>query len=66
MSMQVMALPVVEFPREENKIRKKMAKNQPTQFDFESQFSMSKIIRIFLIFFPWKNTALFFYASKSN
>ena len=63
-----MAMPVVEFSREGYKIVRFSAKNQHThrkllnfanwcqnvpKFDFQSQFSMSKIIiRIFLIFFP--------------
>ena len=60
-----MAMPVVEFSREGYKIVRFSAKNQHThrkllnfanwcqnvpKFDFQSQFSMSKIIRIFLNF----------------
>ena len=40
---------VVEFSSGGYKVKKIYAKAQ--KFDFQSQFSMSKIIRIFLIFF---------------
>ena len=64
-----MVIQVVEFSSGGKKLGRLLPKNQHTQrkslnfenwcqkvptFDFQSQFSMSKIIRIFLIFFHWK------------
>ena len=57
--MVYVAIPIVEFSNGGYKIRKIFAQESALtascqkvpQFDFQSQFSMSKIIRIFLNFF---------------
>ena len=53
---RVMVVWDVEFSKEGYKIREICQKS--IDLDFQSQFSISKIIRIFLIFFSLKNTNL--------